>query len=130
MTGTVFLLVVAIALAAAALTAWLGAAFTWQLVVVAVVTVVGSLWVMRTKKREATNTAVATPDVGRMVEVTDIAPDGSAEILYRGAPWRAVARSGALQPGRWAIAALDGPRLILEPVSLSEGASGGQSAEK
>ena len=40
MTGTVFLLVVALALVFGALTAWLGGTFTWQLVVVALITVV------------------------------------------------------------------------------------------
>lgn len=67
MTGTVFLLVVALALVFGALTAWLGGTFTWQLVVVALITVVGSLWVFKRRKAQEKTDGLAQPDVGRTV---------------------------------------------------------------
>ena len=119
MTGTVFLLVVALALVFGALTAWLGGTFTWQLVVVALITVVGSLWVFKRSKAQEKTDGLAHPDVRRTVEVVNVNEDGSAEVFYRGTIWPAVAQTGHLSPGYWQIHALDGPRLILKPQAES-----------
>lgn len=119
MTGTVFLLVVALALVFGALTAWLGGTFTWQLVVVALITVVGSLWVFKRRKAQEKTDGLAQPDAGRTVEVVNVKEDGSAEVFYRGTIWPAVAQTGHLSPGYWQIHALDGPRLILKPQAES-----------
>lgn len=115
MTGTVFLLAVSLALFAGALVAWLGASLTLQLGVIALVTVMGCA-LIHFKRRHRQEDNVSQPDQGRPIEVSEINPDGTADVMYRGAPWKARAQTGSLSPGRWKIAALDGPCLVLEPL--------------
>ena len=114
MTGTVFLLVVAGALAVAALLALVGLGLTVQLAAIALVVVAGSLLVQRWRKQSRGDTAVSEPDVGRVIEVSEVNADGTATVMYRGAPWPARAAEGGLSAGRWKIVALDGPCLVLQ----------------
>lgn len=115
MTGTVFLLAVSLALFAGALSAWLGASLSLQLGIIALVTVLGCTLIVM-KRRHRDPDTVAQPDQGRPVQVHRVQPDGTAEVMYRGAPWQARAKVGVLTPGAWQIAELDGPCLVLEPV--------------
>ncbi len=117
MTGTVFLLAVALGLAAAALAAWVGLSLSLQLSVLAAVVFVGSMLVLLWRRRAQHDARATDPDIGRVVEVSEVAADGTATVQYRGAPWKARAVTGALTPGRWRITALDGPALLLEPLA-------------
>ena len=58
--------------------------------------------------------ALQSIDEGREVEVRSVAADGSAEVIYRGARWRARAAVGSLAAGRWTIGRVDGTELVLE----------------
>lgn len=117
-SGTFYLLMLAFGLAAAALSASLGAPHPIQLVVAAVVgggAVV--LWhLIRSSK--AGLPSQANPDVnidiGSRVHVAHWKADGTARVLHRGAPWDArFEGSGPPSPGDYVIRAIDGATLIL-----------------
>lgn len=117
-SGTFYLLMLALGLAAAALAASLGAAHSTQFVVASVVgggAVV--LWHLIRSSR-ATTPAGANPDVnidiGNAVHVSHWRADGTARVQHRGAPWDA-RYDGPDVPdaGDYVIRAIDGATLIL-----------------
>ncbi|SIQ18587.1 NfeD family protein [Pseudacidovorax sp. RU35E] len=121
-TGTIYLLLTAVAFAAAAIAAHLGAALPVQLVVAAVVGVatVGA-WFLRQRARPAGPPPQASPDmnldIGERVQVESWLADGTALVRHRGAQWTAVLRAGAhAQSGAHRVVELQGNRLVLEPL--------------
>lgn len=117
-TGTFYLLMLALGLAAAALSASLGASQTTQFVVAAIVgggAVV--LWHVIRSSRIQTPTQ-ANPDVnldiGNLVHVSHWRVDGTARVQHRGAPWDA--RYDGPEPpppGDYVIRAIEGATLVL-----------------
>lgn len=122
-SGTFYLLLVALGLAAAGLGAWGGLGLGMQLLICAAVALAGLLVLRRTgvlKKREvdAAGNADVNLDVGQMVQVESWSPAGGTRVWYRGAHWDAVLASGhtpAAGPHR--IAAVQGTRLVLVPLA-------------
>ena len=121
LTGTFYLLMLAIGLAAAALSAHLGWSQTWQIVVAAVVgggAVVA--WHLRQTKRHrqeppAQANANVNLDIGETVQVDAWNPDGTADVHYRGARWTAIHRQGVTpSPGPHRVAELVGTRLLVD----------------
>ncbi len=114
--GTVYLLAAALGLAAGGLASWAGLDFTLQCLAVGLVTIAGCLVarVLRRGKAGGEAEALQSIDEGREVEVRSVAADGSAEVIYRGARWRARAAVGSLVAGRWTIGRVDGTELVLE----------------
>lgn len=118
-TGTVYLLMFAIGLAAAALAAHASLSLTAQIVIAALVgTAAAGIWHLRGRRRAAPGGPAADRglnlDVGERVEVAAWQADGSAQVQYRGASWQArYAGEGAPQPGPHVIRAIDGSCLIL-----------------
>ncbi len=120
-SGTFYLLLVALGLAAGGLAAWGGLALGAQLLASVVVAMLGLLLLRRTrvlKKREvdAAGNADVNLDVGQAVEVESWTPDGRSRVWYRGAHWDAQLAAG--QPaaaGSHSITAVQGTRLILTP---------------
>lgn len=121
-TGTFYLLMFAVGLAAAALAAHAGLGNSMQLVVAAVVgggAVFG--WHMRKIRRPTAPVASANKDVnldiGETVYIEHWAPDGTATIKYRGANWTAVHRnSAAPSTGAHRVAEIIGSRLMVEKI--------------
>lgn len=113
-SGTFYLLVVAVALAAGGLAALLGAANVWQLVLSAAVAVTGALLLRNWKSARAAGLADTSLDVGQPVQVLAWRDNGTARVLYRGAEWDAepgaadMPRDGALY-----IEAVRGAELVL-----------------
>lgn len=125
MTGTFYLLLFALGLAAAGITALAGGILAWQIVTVSVVTAAGLLVLRRTgvlKKSEinAARNADVNLDIGQIVDVASWSANGTARIWYRGAYWQAVPSAGAAgvdrQPGPHRIVEIQGSTLLLEPV--------------
>ncbi|MGH6611304.1 MAG: NfeD family protein [Burkholderiaceae bacterium] len=92
LTGTFYLLVIAIAFGAAGLAALLGAPFIWQLIAAAAGSLGGTLWLRQTRfgRRLHDRTgsdAVQNMDVGQTVRVDQWAPNRTARANYRGATW-------------------------------------------
>ncbi|AKJ29715.1 NfeD family protein [Caldimonas brevitalea] len=121
-TGTFYLLMLALGLAAGALAAHAGLGFSAQLLVAAVA---GGGAVALWRWRRGPTAAASSPgadrdvilDVGERVVVA--AWDGNtARVRYRGAEWSArYAGSGEPLPGSYAIRAVDGNVLVLVPAA-------------
>lgn len=122
LSGTFYLLMLSIGMAAAALAAQLGASPTVQLVVAALVgggAVIA--WRAFKQSRPAKPTAQANRDVnldiGEVVHVDAWSAEGTASVRYRGANWQAVLAPGqAPAPGAHTIVEVTGSRLIVTPV--------------
>jgi len=121
LTGTFYLLMLAIGLAAGALAAHAGLALTLQIVVAALVgggAVLG--WHLRRGRQPAaqppgTNRDVNL-DIGETVQVEAWQPDGSASVKYRGAQWSAVPAPGRPggSTGAHRIVEVRGSQLVIE----------------
>lgn len=122
MTGTFYLLMLALGLAAAAIAAHLGAPTALQIVTAALVgggAVVG--WHFLRRKRPGDPSARADRsvnlDVGETVQIDSWNADGTATVKYRGATWTAIHRPGitpATGPHR--VVELVGSRLLVDPL--------------
>ncbi|MYZ44837.1 NfeD family protein [Schauerella aestuarii] len=120
-TGTFYLLLVALGIAAGGVAAMLGWTLQWQLVAAIVVALAG-LFVLRAvgvlKKRgvHTGRNVDANLDIGQTVEVEHWSADRAARVFYRGANWQAqLAEGESLEPGTFVINEIKGTRLILVP---------------
>ncbi len=113
-TGTFYLLVVALGCVAGGIVAVFTSDVRWAIAACALVTIVGAMVVSRRRRNSRPSTMDF--DSGERVEVRDVNAKGEAEVQYRGAPWVARAKTGVLVPGTYAIERVDGARLILVPV--------------
>lgn len=121
-TGTFYLLMLAIGLAAGALAAHAGGSTAVQIISAAVIgggAVAGCY--LRRGRAQAGPTASANPDVnldiGEIVHVEAWNPDGTASIRYRGANWTVVPDGGAVRtPGAHRVREVVGNRLVVEKI--------------
>jgi len=102
-TGTFYLLLVALGLAAAGAAAWLGSGLEWQLVACGVVLLLGLLVLRKTrvlKKREVNSArnADVNLDIGQTVSVESWSEHGTTRVWYRGAIGRPNWRRGKRPP--------------------------------
>lgn len=121
-TGTFYLLMLGVGLAAGALAAHAGVAVTGQLVAAAVVGggAVAGCYLLRGRKAPAAP-ASANPDVqidvGESVHVEAWLADHTAQVRYRGAAWTVVPFGGAPQgPGPHRVREVSGNRLVVEKI--------------
>ena len=119
LTGTLYLLMIALGAAAGGLAALAGAALVWQFLAAAVVSVSGMLSVRRGEKwghRRGHKSTIAF-DAGQSVEVIERHADGSLRVSYRGSQWDAEldpSSIGVGAPALYVIKETRGSRLILE----------------
>lgn len=122
LTGTFYLLMLAVGVGAAGIAAHLGASTTAQILTAALVgggSVVG--WHALRRKRPGDPSARADRsvnlDVGETVQVDGWNADGTAQIRYRGTQWTVLARPGTEpRPGPHRVAELVGSRLLVDPL--------------
>jgi membrane protein implicated in regulation of membrane protease activity len=120
LTGTFYLLMLAVGCAAAALAAHLGWGPTSQIVVAALVgggaVVAWHLRQMRgNKEAPAQSNANVNLDIGESVQIESWNPDGTADVQYRGARWTAIHRPGVTPgTGPHRVAELVGNRLLVD----------------
>lgn len=120
LTGTVYLLVVAIGCAGGGLASYAGLSPSWQFAVCAVLTLTGAFLVRRFKsKPDDRAEALLKLDSDQIVTVEAVGSDGLAVVQYRGAPWIARPAEGTLSRGTWLIDRVDGAQLILKPIPKS-----------
>lgn len=129
LSGSFYLLMLGIGLAAAALAAHLGAGLAWQLTAAALV---GGgavlLWSRRARPGPGAEDSAASADlnldIGQLVRVERWNADGSATVRHRGAEWTAElaaaeptagpGQSAPPAPGRYRIVAVRGSHLIVQ----------------
>ena len=121
-TGTFYLLMLAIGLAAGAIAAHTGAPAPFQFIAAAVVggAAVGGLH-MQKRRRPPEGPVRANPDVnqdiGETVHVDAWQPDGTATVRYRGANWTVVAAPGTGHAhGAHRVREVVGNRLVVERI--------------
>jgi membrane protein implicated in regulation of membrane protease activity len=121
LTGTFYLLMLAIGFAAAAIAAYLGMDFSQQIVTAAGAGGAAVVsWHMRQTKRHhqeppAQANANVNLDIGETVQIEAWNADGTAAVHYRGAQWTAIHRQGITPgPGTYRVAELIGTRLLVD----------------
>ena len=118
LTGTFYLLMFAIGMAAAALAAHAGASVSAQLVVAGLVgggAVTG--WHLWRRRQPASAGANLDFDAGETVQVDAWSPEHTSQVRYRGAVWTAVPAGGVPQGnGPHRVRQVDGSRLVLEKI--------------
>jgi membrane protein implicated in regulation of membrane protease activity len=122
LTGTFYLLMVALGLGAGALAAHAGLSTALQMVCAGLVGAGAvAVWHVKRSKAPAAVSAAANADVnldvGSTVHVANASvwqSDGSATVHYRGAEWSAQLATGATaQAGNYTIEQVQGSRLIV-----------------
>jgi len=120
-TGTFYLLMLAIGLAAAAIASHLGLPLTGQLVAAASVgggAVV--LWYFKRRRQPGKvpvqSNANVLIDIGEAVFVDAWNADGTANVKYRGANWAAITHAQTPITGQHRIKEMLGNRLVLEKI--------------
>ena len=120
LTGSFYLLMLAIGAAAGALAAHFGASETVQIVVAALVGTAALIVCYLLRKRQARMQPAQSDrsmnlDIGESVQVENWAADGTAQVRYRGAQWTVVLRPGnAPTPGTHRVAEIIGNRLLVD----------------
>jgi membrane protein implicated in regulation of membrane protease activity len=127
MTGTVYLLMVALGLVAGGVIACAGQGAVPQFLVAAMVAVAGCVWVQRRRasvpaQPESQRNANVQIDVGQTVQVDVwqiVGSQRTAQVQYRGAVWSArldvlVGTSADAVAGSYRIAGIDGNTLLLQ----------------
>ena len=120
LTGTFYLLMVGVGLAAGAIAAHAGVSTSAQLLTAALVGIasVGACHAFR-RHRPAGQPAASNRDVnldiGESVQVDAWNADGTAQVRYRGAQWTVMLRPGnAPSPGMHRVAEVIGNRLLVD----------------
>ena len=122
LTGTFYLLMLAVGATAGALAAHAGASPATQWIVGSLLggtAVVVSYLVRRRRPGDPSASAERSVnlDVGETVQIEQWQPDGTATVRYRGAQWTAIHRPGITpRVGTHRVAELIGSRLLVEPV--------------
>ncbi len=120
LTGTFYLLMIAIGFAAAALAAHLGAGPVLQISVAALVGggAVAAWHLKRDRSRTelpAQANANVNMDIGEIVQIGTWNPDGTANVQYRGANWTVIHRLGVSPAaGAHRVAEVVGNRLLVD----------------
>jgi membrane protein implicated in regulation of membrane protease activity len=117
MTGTFYLLVIAIALACAGVAAFVGAPLAAQLVIAAAIGLGGSIWLRKARFGKVHGRGldpVQNMDIGQVVHIERWAPNRTARAAYRGAQWDVELAPGeAMQAGEFVIRDIQANRLIV-----------------
>ncbi|HVG03379.1 MAG TPA: NfeD family protein [Burkholderiaceae bacterium] len=119
LTGTFYLLVIAIAFGAAGLGALLGAPVVMQWAIAAAVALGGTLWLRQSRfgqrlRDRATSDRVQNMDVGQTLRVDQWAANRTARANYRGATWDVELAPGeAAAAGEFVIREIQANRLIV-----------------
>lgn len=114
-SGTFYLLMIALGMAAGALAAWLNLSAEMQILLAAIVGAVAALALRRgrPRKSDAARDPNINLDIGQSLHVSHW-HDGTARAMYRGALWDVELAPGAhARPGQFVIREVRGSRLIV-----------------
>lgn len=118
-SGTFYLIAVALGLAVAGLSAYLGMAWGGQAAIAALLCTVSVAAIYRWKKGQAPARGQANLayDIGQTVQAVHWSDERHARVSYRGAEWDAeLAGTASVDTARqtWRIKAVEGSRLVIE----------------
>lgn len=120
LSGTFYLLMLALGMAGGALAAHFGASLSTQLVIASVVAG-GAVILWHTRKTQRHQEAPAQAnanvnmDIGSSVHINAWNADGTADVQYRGARWTAIHRNGITPSvGTHRVAEIIGNRLLVD----------------
>lgn len=116
MTGTFYLLVLAMAAGSAGVVALAGGSIALQLVVAAAIGLAGSLWLRRTRigRGPGAGDQIQNLDRGQLVRVDAWSASRTARTTYRGAQWDVELAAGEEPlPGDFEIREIQGSRLVV-----------------
>ena len=122
LTGTFYLLMLALGAAAGALAAHAGLGQAMQMALAALVgggAVALCHWRRRRRPGDPSPRADRSVnlDIGEVVHIEGWNPDGTAQVRYRGAQWTAIHRPGTTpRTGAHRVAELVGSRLLVDPM--------------
>jgi membrane protein implicated in regulation of membrane protease activity len=122
-TGTFYLLMIALGMAAGAVVAHLGGSGTAQVVVgaIAAAAATGGWHVKRARHPQSAPAAQnrdVNLDIGERVHVEAWGADNTARVQYRGTQWTARLQPGATaSPGAHRVTAVEGNWLVLAPAA-------------
>lgn len=126
LSGTLYLLMLALGAAVGGVAAWLGIGLVAQIVVAACAGGAAALaWYARQRHRatppadsDAPPPGLGHLDVGEQVQVSHWHADGTARVHHRGSEWRArlADTQGAPQTGPHRICAIERNQLVLEKI--------------
>jgi membrane protein implicated in regulation of membrane protease activity len=128
LTGTFYLLVLALACAGGGVVALAGGSAVWQLIAAASMAVIGwgalHAWhPARSRAAGGTSDRDVILDIGERVRVARWDESGRSEVTYRGARWQveldpaSKADPAALRSGEYEIRNMVGNRLVVAPVA-------------
>lgn len=113
-TGTLYLFAAGVAFLVCGLLAWLGASLPIQLLVVGVLSFVGSYAAHRWRTHNAPAEPQQSLDIGQSVQVQRWLDDGTARVVYRGTQWSAeLAQPGGRRERTMYIVGTRGSTLLL-----------------
>jgi membrane protein implicated in regulation of membrane protease activity len=118
-TGTFYLLMIGIGLAAGGVAAWVGLGSSAQLVVSALVGIAATTALRRGRvgklaKRDPARDPNVNLDIGQTLEIDHWSGTNSARTMYRGAMWDVeLEQGGNARPGVFVIREIRGNRLIV-----------------
>jgi len=119
-TGGIYLLMIALGLAAGAVATHLGLGTSAQIGVAAVVGCLAVLICKRLRSGRSSDVPVSSDpslnlDIGETLHVPEWNSDGTARIPYRGSQWTVVLRAGSLpSAGLYRVIAVQGNRLVVD----------------
>ena len=119
-TGTFYLLLIALGLAASGAATYFGWTLALQIISGMVVSLAGLAAVYHHRKSKGYKAtqydANINPDIGKRVTVLAWNDNGTARVFYRGANWSAeIATNETMQPGEHIIQSVHGLVLVLRP---------------
>jgi membrane protein implicated in regulation of membrane protease activity len=122
LTGTFYLLMLALGATAGAMAAYAGVNQTWQIVIAALVGVAAiTLWhLRRLRHTPPSDNDSMDPnqhfDIGETVQVTSWNAQGEARVQYRGTQWPAICADRIPHHGPHRIVEIKGSRLVLSKI--------------
>lgn len=112
-TGTFYLLAMGVAFVLGGVAAWLGASMPLQLVVAAVLALLGTYAAHRWRTRNGPPAPDVSLDVGQVVQVQVWHPDGTARVAHRGTQWDAELADDGPRERTMYIVGMRGSTLLL-----------------
>lgn len=114
MLGTLYLFALALGALVAGILSYFEYTLETQSIIAGIVTIIGAIGFYFLKRKHPTQDKDDNLDIGQRVVVNTINEDGSANVNYRGAMWKALAKEGELSTGIWQINSIKGINLILD----------------